>query len=627
VSQAKHWCEYCKIFIGGHNASIAFHENGRKHKEIVELFMKDMRTRGRERRAEENEVSKEMEKIEREAMKQYITADGGGSHAGAGGAARAAPSGGGGGAAASADRASRLAELEAKIKAARELPSGAVGPPPPGWKVKANPDGRFYYIHEVTGATQWEKPGAVSSFPDQPAAWSGVAAQPQPATGGWEQGLSPEGVPYFYHVGRGVTQWDAPPEWAAVHGAQGDVAAGVGHGGSGCGACGACAGHGDTVASTLKQEPGAVASSGVAPASGASAVAEVKEAAVSEVKEAAVPDAAAAVEGATAGGGDTPKEADGATVAAGAVGADQPKVKVEDGAAAVDAAVGGVQPKAKDADNAAEMDIAVGGVELQTKRPGNAATVAASVVGGAQPKAELEDGAASVDEAVGGVQVKVEKTEGAAAVEASAVDEDTPKVNGPAVPEGADGAAAVKEVVVSAVGEDPPKVDGPAVPDGAAAFETAAASAVVNPVEEAVASAVVEVKLEAAVPDGSAAVEEASGIGQWTVEPIAADHAEAMDEDEESAIGQWSVVEPAEALRNASAAKQGMKRPHGFGKKNGDDDDERHDVIAHVKTHYKVPDVIRRAAEAEDDAEDAAPSGEAVVFKKRTKSKAGFRKK
>ena len=39
VSQARHWCEYCKIFINGSKPSIAFHENGRKHKEIVELLI------------------------------------------------------------------------------------------------------------------------------------------------------------------------------------------------------------------------------------------------------------------------------------------------------------------------------------------------------------------------------------------------------------------------------------------------------------------------------------------------------------------------------------------------------------------------------------------------------------
>ncbi len=73
MSQARHWCEYCKIFINGSKPSIQFHENGRKHKEIVELFMKDMRKRGRDRQAEEKELNRELEKIERETLSSRAT--------------------------------------------------------------------------------------------------------------------------------------------------------------------------------------------------------------------------------------------------------------------------------------------------------------------------------------------------------------------------------------------------------------------------------------------------------------------------------------------------------------------------------------------------------------------------
>ena len=149
VSQARHWCEYCKIFINGSKPSIAFHENGRKHKEIVELFMKDMRKRGRERRHEEQEVSRELQKIERDAMRQYMKDAGPGPRSGGGGAVAAV----GGG---PADRAARLAELEARLASAKQqqlggaafgsAAGGAAGgkalPPPDGWRVKANPDGR-----------------------------------------------------------------------------------------------------------------------------------------------------------------------------------------------------------------------------------------------------------------------------------------------------------------------------------------------------------------------------------------------------------------------------------------------------------------------------------------------------
>ena len=69
VSQARHWCEYCKIYINGSKSSIAFHEQGRKHKEIVELFLKDMRKRNRERKIERQDLDRELAKIERDAAK------------------------------------------------------------------------------------------------------------------------------------------------------------------------------------------------------------------------------------------------------------------------------------------------------------------------------------------------------------------------------------------------------------------------------------------------------------------------------------------------------------------------------------------------------------------------------
>lgn len=396
MSQAKHWCEYCKIFISGSKASITFHENGRKHKEIVELFMRDMRKRGRDRRADEKELSREMEKIEREAMKQYMKEDARGPRADAGGASgggpasasATAPSGGG------ADRALRMAELEAKIKAAKGLPSGTAGPPPPGWRVQANPDGRFYYVHQSTGETRWDNPSSLSTPVDQPAAESTAGAacsHAQVAATGWQCGYSAEGVPYFYHVSCGITQWEAPPEWVAEHGDMG----------TGSGSASAAAACSCTVAS----------------------------------------DATAAPDAQQAGA---------------------------DAAAAEEAA-------------AAEVAAAQG----------------PSAQGKAGPADDLEP--------------------------------------------------------------------------------------------EPVAVALTE----------SAAVDEATGLGQWTV------------------------VEPSQVV--SSQQKRLMKRPRGFEVHKGDDEESAHDVVAHVRSHYAVPEVIRKAAEAEDPPEEGLPPAEAVVFKKRTKSRAGFR--
>ena len=76
-SGARHWCTYCKIFINGTKPSIAYHESGKKHKEIVELYLKEMRVRAREKGKDKKELEGELAKIERAALKQYQRDDAG----------------------------------------------------------------------------------------------------------------------------------------------------------------------------------------------------------------------------------------------------------------------------------------------------------------------------------------------------------------------------------------------------------------------------------------------------------------------------------------------------------------------------------------------------------------------
>ena len=220
VSQAKHWCEYCRIYIGGSKQSIAFHEAGKKHKEIVELSLKDMRMRGREKRKQDGDFKREMEKIERNAMKDYMAQDVAGMPAAHPAAAAAVP----------ADRAARLAELEARISAdkmARAFETAGGGAAlPPGWAALTNPDGKVYYEHAASGAIQWEPPtihnggggggasssGGASSGGDGSTHAVGSTSSTQDR-GGWQQGWTEHGVCYYYHMQRGVTQWEPPAEW------------------------------------------------------------------------------------------------------------------------------------------------------------------------------------------------------------------------------------------------------------------------------------------------------------------------------------------------------------------------------------------------------------------------------
>lgn len=219
MSQKRHWCEYCRLYIAGTPASIAFHENGKKHREIVAQSLKDMRIRGRENRKEKQEVDREMARIEREANKAFVAQDVQGQ------AGKKPPP------QVPADRAARLAELERQIAEDRlarraaaglALPTaaagggggsgdGAGGPLPRGWHTATNPDGKTYYTHDETGVVQWDRPGGAAASsaaapepapPAEAAPPCGECSDEQAAawaadvSGGWQQGWSEEkGVP------------------------------------------------------------------------------------------------------------------------------------------------------------------------------------------------------------------------------------------------------------------------------------------------------------------------------------------------------------------------------------------------------------------------------------------------
>ena len=237
MSQAKHWCEYCRIYIAGNKSSIAFHENGKKHKEIVELALRDMRKRGREKRNEDSEVQKELKKIEREALKDYM-------HHDLAKEPRAPPAG----SALPANHGARLAEIEQRITAnrmERAFNAAAGGSAlPPGWRAMTNPDGKVFYMHDASGAIQWDRPSSSSgggggaagagggaagasgqssssSNGTAVAASGGAAGAAAPSAAGWQQGWNEQGVPYYYDAERGLTQWEPPADWAAEASARG----------------------------------------------------------------------------------------------------------------------------------------------------------------------------------------------------------------------------------------------------------------------------------------------------------------------------------------------------------------------------------------------------------------------
>ena len=45
VSNAKHWCKFCKTWVQGDKASVRHHEQGARHKQAVEEYVRNKRKR------------------------------------------------------------------------------------------------------------------------------------------------------------------------------------------------------------------------------------------------------------------------------------------------------------------------------------------------------------------------------------------------------------------------------------------------------------------------------------------------------------------------------------------------------------------------------------------------------
>ncbi|KAF9577550.1 WW domain binding protein 4, partial [Lunasporangiospora selenospora] len=70
-SNAKHFCRFCKLYITDNKATRNIHDSGTKHKENVERFLREQNQRGRQRDVDAAKLNKQMDDIEKAAMKQY----------------------------------------------------------------------------------------------------------------------------------------------------------------------------------------------------------------------------------------------------------------------------------------------------------------------------------------------------------------------------------------------------------------------------------------------------------------------------------------------------------------------------------------------------------------------------
>ncbi|KAJ3126178.1 hypothetical protein HK098_007810 [Nowakowskiella sp. JEL0407] len=71
VSQKKHWCKYCKMFVTDNKISRQNHDSGKRHKDLEQQYIREIQKRQADKRREENETRKILAQVEKDAIQQY----------------------------------------------------------------------------------------------------------------------------------------------------------------------------------------------------------------------------------------------------------------------------------------------------------------------------------------------------------------------------------------------------------------------------------------------------------------------------------------------------------------------------------------------------------------------------
>eukprot|EP00929_Paragymnodinium_shiwhaense_P087692 TRINITY_DN47835_c0_g1_i1.p1 TRINITY_DN47835_c0_g1~~TRINITY_DN47835_c0_g1_i1.p1 ORF type:complete len:346 (+),score=114.36 TRINITY_DN47835_c0_g1_i1:89-1126(+) len=196
VSQAKHFCDVCKTWTGGHPGQILKHKQGRGHQENEERMLKEMRKRETEREKEKSDVLKQLKEIEERAQAAMGLTLGG---------SAASSSAGAKGGSAGAKDAAESATKRRRTEACK-------------WRKHQDPNSKqFYYHHKETGESRWTQP---PDFFEEPAGEGGSggsaaatattnAAAADPAA--WVVCTDPgSGKVYYYNQATKVSSWEKP---------------------------------------------------------------------------------------------------------------------------------------------------------------------------------------------------------------------------------------------------------------------------------------------------------------------------------------------------------------------------------------------------------------------------------
>lgn len=197
VSQGKHWCKICKLWLQPDKMSILNHERGKKHKEIEAEYMKDIRKTTRGDQREKDDLDSQLAAIEKAALEQYNLTD----------VQRSGLSAAGPSSAAGAPRPTPVPPAPAVSASGAALPAG--------WSVQLGPQGVPFYYDANTRSSHWTLPAHMQA----PQPHARPPPPPPPAiAAGWACASAPDGRPYWYNSSTQQSSWQ-PPSGAQPGGA------------------------------------------------------------------------------------------------------------------------------------------------------------------------------------------------------------------------------------------------------------------------------------------------------------------------------------------------------------------------------------------------------------------------
>lgn len=139
-SNARKFCEFCRVWFADNKSSIDFHERGKKHQENVKRKLGELRKKGLKQHEEQQHTKSYLQQMEEDALKAFKK---------------------------DAQKDSSLvsqynqAAVEYKVRQYQEQQEQEPKPPKQQegtWYEGKNEDGYSYYWNDVTGVSQWEQP-------------------------------------------------------------------------------------------------------------------------------------------------------------------------------------------------------------------------------------------------------------------------------------------------------------------------------------------------------------------------------------------------------------------------------------------------------------------------------------